>query len=266
MSGEHTHDNLVSMTTWQGVVERIEHLSRRIIALENRTNPTPAPEPELPTDVFVRTYPDSGNDKDRDKYEYQQAHDHGLQFVPAPFKPGRGAVQVLLRANDVREPATDGFRAEFTGEPRWGEGDEVTYAIAIFIPDDWNQGNNSTWNDRIIFQFTDQGSPMFSLHMRDQFVLRRKDPDGRFSYHASVNIVADRWYNFTFHVKWTRNGDGFFKTYLDGNFVNEYRGRTLAVRSTTYAKWGIYGQPTKLYYGEVRWAKGARVPELTTDW
>jgi hypothetical protein len=55
---------------------------------------------------------------------------------------------------------------------------------------------------------------------------------------------------------WSKSNEGAFKVFIDGVEKSSYNGRTLAVRTSTYAKWGIYGQPTHLFFDEVKIAEG----------
>lgn len=240
--------------------ERLFQLSKAWVVLQdeidklNEGGVTPPEEPSKPaSDIVVFKWPTSGSDADRDLFPYQQAHPHGIQFVE---HDGDGAAQFLLRESDPREPITNGFRAEYSmwgsEDPRhmFGEGDELWVARWLYFPSDAHQGKNSTWDDRLIFQHPDSGSPMFSLHAYGighgsvTLGVRQKRHDGAFVYHGRRSVSMNTPVLFVEHVKWSQQS-GYYSWWIDGTEINSYTGRTLAVRNRTSVKWGIYGQPTK---------------------
>ena len=179
---------------------------------------------------------------------------------------GTHAGYALLRPGDPRWDA-GGYRAEWHGNDHIaGPGTERWHGISYYFPRDYHQGSNpKTWDDRIIFQFADEGSPMFSLHMdvdSQELWIRRKlperGPDGlpQFETLGRWRFEQERWYRVVFHAEWTKDSDGVFDVYVDGKPKVQYRGRTLAERSVTYSKWGIYGQPARLLFEDVRIAEG----------
>ncbi len=179
-------------------------------------------------------------------------------------RSGTYAGFALLRPGDERWGG-GGYRSEWHGNDHiTGPGAERWHGISFYFPSDYDQGDNSTWDDRIIFQFADEGSPMFSLHLdadRQELWVRRKLPErnaegNRFETLARWPFETNRWYDVAFHAIWTKDDTGRFEVYVDGARRVAYTGRTLAVRSVTYSKWGIYGQPTRLLFDDVRVAEG----------
>ncbi len=187
----------------------------------------------------------------------------GIGRTHEAARSGSSAGYALLKPGDARSSA-GGYRAEWHGEDHAGKGAERWHGISYYFPRDYNQGKNSaTWNDRLIFQFADQGSPMFSLHMdadHEQLWVRRKLPNGgsaqQFESLGRWDFDPGQWYDVVIHVKWTKDGSGFFEVYVNGERKVAYRGRTLAERDVTYSKWGVYGQPTHLLFDEVWTAEG----------
>ncbi len=199
--------------------------------------------------------------------EQSQTSADGLGTTQEAARRGVSAGYALLRPDDPRWSG-GGFRAEWHGEDHTsGPGAERWHGISYYFPSNYNQGRNAaTWDDRIIFQFADEGSPMFSLHLdaaRQELWVRRKMPekntDGspRFQELARWKFSTQRWYDLAFHIRWTKDGTGVFELYVDREKKVDYRGRTLGERDATYSKWGIYGQPTRLLFDEVRIASGA---------
>ncbi|MCB9484100.1 MAG: heparin lyase I family protein [Dehalococcoidia bacterium] len=195
----------------------------------------------------------------------EQAPPGGIGRTKETARAGSSAGYALLKPGDERSFA-GGYRAEWHGDDHAGKGTERWHGISYFFPSDYNQGSNSaTWNDRLIFQFADQGSPMFSLHLdvdREQLWVRRKLPNRdsngnpQFETLGRWDFKPGQWYDVVFHVKWTTDNSGFFDVYFNGERKVAYQGRTLAERDVTYSKWGIYGQPTHLLFDEVWTAEG----------
>lgn len=197
----------------------------------------------------------------------EQAPPNGIGRTTESARSGSSAGFSLLRPGDPQSKA-GGYRSEWHGSDHIsGPGAERWHGISYYFPKDYNQGSNSsTFNDRIIFQFCDEGSPMFSLHLdaaREQLWVRRKLPERdsngkpRFETLGRWDFQVGQWYDIVFHAKWTKDGSGFMEVYVDGQQVVNYRGRTLAERDVTYSKWGIYGQPTRVLYDEVWAADGS---------
>ncbi len=186
-------------------------------------------------------------------------------------RTGSRAGTALLKPGDPSWHG-GGYRAEWHAmDHTSGPGAERWQGISFYFPEDYNQGHNSsTWNDRIIFQYTDEGSPMFSLHLdaeRQELWLRRKTSTGgtqTFQELGRWSFQTGRWYDLAFHAKWTKDSSGVFEVYVDGKREVSYSGRTLAIRDVTYSKWGIYGQPTHLFFDEIRIAEGSnRLADVT---
>lgn len=197
----------------------------------------------------------------------QVAAPDGLGTV-AVARAGSRAGYALLRPGDAQYAG--GYRAEYHGNDHATAGLERWHGISYYLPADFNQGTNSrTANDRIIFQFADEGPAMFSLHLdatKRELFLRHKRPDGKFQYLGSFPVETRRWYDVAFHVIWTTGNDGLFEMYLDGQQVASFTGRTLVKRDVTYSKWGVFGQPTRLFFDEVRIAEGpGRLADVSPD-
>lgn len=231
---------------------------------------TPAPTPSrpsngIPVDGATLLSRITFEDGERDRPN-AHAHQHSVGTTDSVSRSGSKAGYSLLSPDD-RPVSSGGYRAELWGDDLAQSGDERWNGISYYIPHDYDQGSNSrTWNDRIIYQFTDTGSPMFSLHLNadgDEMWVRRKlpdkGPDGepRFQTIGRWSVDTGRWYDIVFHARWSTGGSGFFEVYVNGDLQADYEGRTLAERRSTSSKWGIYGQPTKLYYDDVWMAEGS---------
>ncbi len=200
----------------------------------------------------------------------QASDEDGLRTTTETARLGEYAGESILRPEDPEYRNDLGYRAEWQSEFYAEQDVEYWYSASFYLPEDWDQGRNRTFDDRIIFQFHEgRGSPVFSLHIHEEserFFVRHKRADESFEYLWSRPFEVGRWYDFAFHVKWTRDDDGFFRIYLNQHLVREYQGRTLAEGRTVYTKWGIYGQPTHVIYDEVRIIQGPAALRLATPW
>lgn len=172
-------------------------------------------------------------------------------------RAGRQAAVALLKPGDPQWLG-GGYRAEFHANDTLSSG-ERWYGISFYFPKDYNQGKNGAFNDRIIYQFTDNGAPVFSLHVdaaRQELMLRRKKLEGGWHYMGRWKFETERWYDIAFHVNWTKSSSGLFELYVGGKRIARYEGRTLGSRGSTYSKFGVYGQPTRIFIDEFRMASG----------
>lgn len=192
---------------------------------------------------------------------------HSFTRTNEAARHGNYSAQYLLRPGDPRLVGPTGTRVESGWQGSEARaGDVRTYEFSYYFPRDWNQGRNSTFNDRIITQFTDSGSPMWSFHILDnQLKVRQKVWSGsNFRYHYQGPLPIEQWVDLKFNVKWSKGSDGWMRIYMDGNLIVNYSGRTLSERNSTYAKWGIYGQPTRLLIDRVAWdGAGPALPTPT---
>lgn len=200
----------------------------------------------------------------------QAAADDGLRTTSETTRLGEFAGESLLRPGDPQYRNRLGYRSEWQSKFHAERDTEYWYSASFYLPEDWDQGKNRSFNDRIILQFHEGtgGSPVFSLHLDDDssFFVRRKRADDSFQYLWSAPFQTERWYDFVFQAKWTDDDDGYFRIYFNQRLVSEYEGRTLADGSTVYTKWGIYGQPTHVLFDEVRIVEGEDGLRLASPW
>lgn len=193
----------------------------------------------------------------------QVAVEDGLRVTDKAVRSGSYAGEAVLGPSDPQYRDRLGYRAEWQSDFHAEQDVEYWYGASYYLPDDWNQGDNpDAFDDRIVFQFHEGtgGSPVFSLHLVEdssRFVLRRRQADESFHYLWSDAFETERWYDFAFQVRWTPGEDGLFRVYLDGHPVLDYQGPTLVDGTTAYTKWGVYGQPTRVLFDEIRIARGA---------
>lgn len=196
---------------------------------------------------------------------HQIGETDGLSVTDAQARTGEASGMALLREGDEQFRDELGYRSEWQSGFQAEMGTEYWYGMSFYVPDDWNRGDNDDFfDDRIIFQFHEGtgSSPALSIHLDeeeggDRFFIRRRTDDG-FDYLWSMEFETERWYDFAVNVVWSHDSDeGFVRLYIDQEYVGEYEGATMVDGRIIYTKWGIYGQPTRLFIDEVRIAEGS---------
>lgn len=227
-------------------------LNGRIEALEIRVDETAEPEP-APVDPKV--------------YDAKL-----ISFTPtvqmssgASITTVNGRRQFMLPASSPRMPSPPngpgGFRCEWHHQDHAEEGVTRAAAFELLIPADYDLGTNSGFNDRIIFQVHENdGSPVFSLHIDEQdrsVWFRHKKADGSFEYGVELAFTPGTPLPIAFAVRYSRDGTGFFEGWSGRTRIARWDGATLNPNGRApYMKHGIYGQPTKVLFGDMRIAEG----------
>jgi len=155
---------------------------------------------------------------------------------------------------------------------------ERWHGISYYLPADWHQGEGGpSWNARIVYQFHTSGgpgwSPIYGILVRgDQsnpsWAFYRKDrytrSDGGYGYKNTVlweqPAVVGEWIDFVVHAEWSTDNSGYIQFYRNRALVYSASGiRTMTSSNANmgpYSKWGIYGQPTRILFDEMRIAEG----------
>jgi hypothetical protein len=143
---------------------------------------------------------------------------------------------------------------------------ERWYGASYYLPADWDQqGTNSGFLGNIVFQFhkTDSAgwSPIYGIEIRNQqWRFFRKDEDRYNTPLWTQPITEETWIDFVIHVKWTTDNSGYIEFYRNGQLMySDYGIRTMNSSESgigPYVKWGIYGQPARIFFDEVRIAEG----------
>lgn len=191
---------------------------------------------------------------------------------------GTQAGMALLKPGDPQWKETKGFRAEWHGIDTVPLGVERWHGLNLYLPEDWHQGvNDKTSDRRIVFQFHtsggpgwspiygllitgDESNPSWALYRKEQYTTQRDTIGYRNEILWEQPANEEDWINFAIHVMWTTDDSGFIELYRDRTLVYSERDiRTMndeAAKQGPYSKWGIYGQPTRLLFDEVRIAEG----------
>ena len=208
-------------------------------------------------------------------------------IVHAPVRSGANALRIELRRTDPQVAL--GPRSEliaFPGAipteartPIGGVGDEVWWAVSIYVPTDWVDDTMP----EIVHQLHEQPdacetwrSPPFALQITaaNWEVWSRWDdapctvgsyPVGKQQALESTPVVKGRWTDWVFHAKWSYRSDGVLDVWRDGLQTAHHQGpNTYNDQKSLYLKVGVYKWPWKalpnpadvagrvIYYDEVR--------------
>lgn len=231
--------------------------------------------PPRDTESLLRTTSyESGEDR------AESAHtktSYGLGTTTEAARSGASAGYALLLPGDPK--SNGGYRAEWHGVDSVGQGLERWQGISYYLPADWDQGDEPRTSDRrTIFQWHTTGSysrsgqvsPIYGLQIIEKssgptYVFYRKDDyrksDGSLGSTKvplwQMRVQTGVWLDFAFNTIWSTGSDGKLVVYVNGREVYSHYGATLAGNTGVYSKWGIYGQPTRILFDEVRIAEGA---------
>jgi len=155
----------------------------------------------------------------------------------------------------------DRERSELTHKGRDPIGRTYWYGWSIYIPADFP----SIWPVKVALgQWHQEGSHPVWMIQHQQFGIYLDDQvlgaTRKYYKLADFREMRGKWTRFEFHVKWSKEDDGFFRAYANGEQVADYSGRT-SWENTQFFKYGIYrtyvsrvpGTPTQIvYYANVR--------------
>lgn len=84
-----------------------------------------------------------------------------------------------------------------------------------------------------------------------------------------ATIVKNKWYNFTYQIKWSSNTDGYFKAWVDGKMVWEYKGPNMYPNQGVYLKLANYhtaiGKNVALVHTNIKRGTGPIVSPIALE-
>lgn len=198
-----------------------------------------------------------------------QAVTGGARIVRAPVRQGHYAARFIVRPGD--SPVMGGERAEVMYASGETEGTESWWHWSTYFPTGFhpNSGDHNVftqWHHTrnicppLVSFAVDTGTRPARLKMGvrgGRLNTTTCDPaDHRVWKFAALR--RNRWYNFTFHVKWSSNNSvGFVELRLNGRVViRKTHTATLYQGMSAYVKQGFYrnpsGRTTVIYHDGLR--------------
>ncbi len=186
---------------------------------------------------------------------------------------GNGAAMITLKSRNVFEAGKNGNKDSERDELRESnklislEEHVYEYRFSLFLPDSfpvvpvrlviaqWKQscgGNPLCDDDSPVLAIRYRGGRLFITHQNDT---------GQATIFSTTEEVRNRWLDFIFKVKFTRQAGGFIQTWLNDKLIVNYSGITAytskkgyAAKSYFYFKTGLYRdlmeQPMTIYIDE----------------
>jgi polysaccharide lyase-like protein len=199
-----------------------------------------------------------------------QAVSGGARIVRSPVRQGRYAARFVVRPGDDPIPSS-GERAEVMAYTRETEGVESWWHWSTYFPTGF-RANRGAWN--VFTQWHQTGA---NCQEPVQFAVNNYLSPARLRLYlntGSLNLSTchpgfirawnfavlrrNRWYNFTFHVKWSSKGSvGFVQLWMNGRQVIRLTHvPTLYQGQGVYVKQGFYrghsSRTTTIYHDGLR--------------
>jgi len=155
-------------------------------------------------------------------------------FTTEFFKSGTGSFKSIVSTGDPS--ISSGWRSE----QQYSSGPKEGYIQFDIWIDSWQ---NENWGASC-FQFhpgnqDNKGSALYFMEVCQQKWNTYDWKRGyQTSYGSPSTINAKQWYKFRLEYNWSRNSDGYFKTYIDGKLYNTFTGVTQISNDFPYAKLG----------------------------
>lgn len=230
------------------------------------------PQPLSPLNLFRHTTYEEGDEIVENPHTSTL---YGLSTTEDASRLGTQAGVALLLPGDAQ--ANGGFRAEYHGVDVVNNGVERWQGISFYLPEDWDQGHNPNTSDRrTVFQWhttvkqslSNTPSPIYGIRILEnplrwdfyrKEIYRKRDGSlgSRKATLWSTPAVTGTWIDFAFNTIWSTGDDGKMILYVGGQHTYGYRGPTLGGSTRVYSKWGVYGQPMRILFDEIRIAEGA---------
>lgn len=195
---------------------------------------------------------------------------HSFKIQSKIVHSGKNAAMITLRTGDVVEAATDKDKATERDEllESWQlystEGVNYEYQFSMFLPDSFPilpvRLVIAQWKQ---FGFFSEYSPVLALRYQSGrlFITLQTDTIRHTLWELNEE-VRNRWLDFTFQIKFSRQVDGKVKAFLNGIQIVNYKGITsyswtlwhLPIKNRYYFKMGLYrdriSEPMSIYIDE----------------
>jgi hypothetical protein len=180
------------------------------------------------------------------------------RFIPGAVRiqssvarAGRSAARITLRPGDQipQEKGTSLERAELQeARALWVREDSgAVYSFSLFLPQDFPLLSTrlviGQWKQNCPVESCAPDNPVIAVRYQngELTVTKRTGAEMETLYRTRAEI-RNRWLDFTFLVRFSRNGDGRIRASLGGTTIVDYRG------VTAYPEAGGYSRPAEFYF------------------
>ncbi len=174
-------------------------------------------------------------------------HGVGVAHDPLPTRSGKTSLRFEVRPGDCStgrhgwdDCRQDRERAELKQQGYQRHGETWWYRFSLFVPED----HRNIWPAKLSFaQFHQQGAKPVLMLQNHKGGLWLDIRNGKRTVRR-VPIIPERafkgrWHDIRFNIRWSRNRDGFMRTFIGDELVHQYKGRTMSA-DRVYFKFGLY--------------------------
>lgn len=200
---------------------------------------------------------------------------HSFEIQSKIVCKGRSAAEITLRTGDIVEPATDKDKASERDELLESyslysiEGIKYEYQFSMFLPDSFPivpvRLVVAQWKQYCLFSPCSEYSPILAVRYVSGklFITLQTDSVRRTLYELNEEI-RNRWLDFRFQVRFSRQNDGVVIAFLNDKEILNYAGITsysehfgfFSKKNKYYFKMGLYRdkmpEPMSIYIDEYR--------------
>jgi len=200
---------------------------------------------------------------------------HSLEIQSNIFRNGKKAAKITLRTGDVVEAGNDSSREserDELEEREWlesREGAKYQYEFSIFIPDSFpivaTRLIIAQWKERCHKESCSDDAPVLAVRYQSgRLFITRNDDSGRHLLYELKEEIRNRWLDFRFQIKFSKQSDGEITAFLNGQNIISYNGITSYTEKRGYPvkdnkyyfKMGLYRdrmtEPMSIYIDEYR--------------
>jgi hypothetical protein len=194
-----------------------------------------------------------------------------FEIQSSTFKAGEKAAKITLRHGDQieKEKGSELERSELMESKRfWAYEDSTySYSFSIFIPNDFPIDPNrlviAQWKQRCPVENCEPDNPIIAIrYVSGELLITHQTSSEQKVLYRTMGI-KNRWLDFSFLVRFTKQPDGRIIVWLDNQKIVDYRGVNAypkaggyLEKNLFYFKMGLYRDQTKkpmtIYIDEYR--------------
>lgn len=190
-------------------------------------------------------------------------------------RKGKSAAKITLRTGDVVEVANDSSLASERDEIEEAdylvsdEGTKYEYQFSIFLPDSFpivpTRLIIAQWKQKCPAKLCSDDSPVLAVRYQSgKLFITLTTDSGRCRLYELKDEIRNRWLDFKFRVRFSKQSDGEIDAFLNDSNIITYRGITsysekrgyYKKNNTFYFKMGLYRdqmpEPMSIYIDEYR--------------
>jgi hypothetical protein len=200
---------------------------------------------------------------------------HSITTQSHVVRKGKSAIQITIQNGDKVEDKTDKDNSSERDELMEAmslysvEGAKYEYQFSIFLPGNFPITSTrlviAQWKQFCILCPCSSYSPVLAIrYISGKLMITLQTGSIRDTLYCSSNEIRNRWLDFKFQIRFSRQKDGEVKAFLAGKQIVNYKGvtsyqdecRILSDKNKYYFKMGLYRDrmnvPMTIYIDEYR--------------